>query len=500
MCGIVSVFGSPEASQETYQGLLLLQHRGQDAAGILSLERGADHSSQFYLKKKKGLVDQVFRESSFHNKLRGDLALGHTRYSTIGLADERDLQPLTLNYPHGLGMIHNGNLVNAQSLGAKLAQEKRRHLFSHNDLEVILNLFADGLVNHLKSHPLESPEDVFPALCRSYENICQEAKGGYSVIGCAAHMGLFAFRDPHGIRPLILGERELTEEEKQQSPQHFGKSYCLSSESNVLTYLGYQKARDLKPGEMIFINYQGELQSFQTPAQTPRPCMFEWVYFANPETVMEKQPVYASRLEMGQRLAVRVEQERQAGTISPDIVVPVPETSRPSAIALAETLGIAYREILVKNRYIQRSFILNTQAQRSRAVNLKLLPVREEFEGKKVLLVDDSIVRGTTSKRLVKMVREAGAKEVYFASTCPPIRHPCYYGIDFPDPKELVATGRSEEEIAEVLGADKVIYLSLGELKNSLGRQDLCTACLDGKYPVDVSEAQNFRNHRRSEV
>ncbi|MBP9674361.1 MAG: amidophosphoribosyltransferase [Bacteriovoracaceae bacterium] len=493
MCGIVGVFGSPRASRETYQGLLLLQHRGQDAAGILSL----DETEHFHLLKNSGLVDRVFDEKSLMD-LKGHHAIGHTRYSTVGYSDGRDLQPMTINYPFGIGMIHNGNVVNVTELQNELVS-KRRHLFTKNDLEIILNIFADSLDTNFPYHLSQerSAKKEFEAITQAVQDVFAKVKGGYSVVGSIAPMGMFAFRDPSGIRPLILGERTLTEKEKQESKIPFEKSYCVASESNVLTYLGYEVVRDLKAGEIFFVDQKGESHSLELKKNKVAPCMFEWVYFANPEAVLEKKDVYAARLNMGRNLAYEVKKMIDSGEISPDIVVPVPDTSRPSAIALAEELGISYREILVKNRYIQRSFILNSPEERSKAVNLKLTPVASEFKGKKVLLVDDSIVRGTTSRHLIRMVREAGASAVYLASSCPPIRHPCYYGIDFPSPSELIATGRTTTEIAETLGADKVIYLTLEKLKESIGLKDMCMACLNGDYPVDVTSAVHLNSQRR---
>lgn len=498
MCGIIGVFGTPYSFQEVYQGLLLLQHRGQDAAGILSFDF---HDKNFHHYKDLGLVSDVFRPEILAG-FSGQMSIAHTRYATVGPDEKnkspidlkRDIQPMTINYPYGIGMVHNGNIVNYYDLKKSLLEEKQRHLFTNNDLEVLLNILSDGLKE--KAHATHH-FDQFQAAVKS---LFDQAKGGFSVLGLIADKGLFAFRDPHGLRPLILGERKLTEEEMRDYPQHFGKSYCLSSESNSLNFLGYDVVRDLAPGEILFIDNSGEIFSSTDYSKLkniePKSCMFEWVYFANPESVLEERSVYSTRLDFGKNLAGEIQELIDRGEISPDLVVPIPETSRVAAISLSETLKIPYREVLIKNRYIQRSFILNTQESRKRAVQLKLTAIASEIKGKNILLLDDSIVRGTTSKRIIEMVKEAGAKEVYFATTCPPIRYPCYYGVDFPDPKELVASNRTVEEVAEYLGADRLIYLSEASTKKSIGKESLCMSCINGCYPVDIASAKTFQDMR----
>lgn len=498
MCGIVGVYGTPFSFQEAYQGLLLLQHRGQDAAGILSFDF---NSKDFHHYKDLGLISDVFSPEILTG-FTGQMSIAHTRYATVGpkegpknaIDKKRDIQPMMINYPFGIGMVHNGNLVNYFQLKKYLQVEKDRHLFTQSDLEVLINILSDGLSARSKS------SFSFDQLQMSIQSIFDKAHGGFSVVGLLADKGLFAFRDPHGLRPLILGERALTEDEKTAFPNHFGKSYILASESNALNFLGYDVVRDLAPGEILFINDIGEVFSSTSYSELKKipqkSCMFEWVYFANPESVLEKRSVYSARLDFGKNLAKEIQVLIDEGSISPDIVVPIPETSRVAAISLSETLNIPYREVLIKNRYIQRSFILNTQESRNRAVQLKLTAIASEIKGKNVLLVDDSIVRGTTSKRIIEMVKEAGAREVYFASTCPPITNPCYYGIDFPDPKELVAANKTVEEVAQYLGADRLIYLSVEGMKKSIGRDSLCMACINGSYPVDVSAAQVFKDMR----
>lgn len=495
MCGIVGVFGTPYSVQEAYQGLLLLQHRGQDAAGILSFDFNTKNFHQY---KDLGLISDVFVPSILAG-FEGTMSIAHTRYATVGPKDKnpidskRDIQPMTINYPHGIGMVHNGNIVNYYELKNYVQVEKRRHLFTNNDLEVMLNILSDGLREKNVPNHFDQFQDAVKALFDT-------AKGGFSSVGLLADKGFFAFRDPHGLRPLILGERKLSEEEKALHPENFGKSYCFSSESNALNFLGYDVVRDLAPGEIIFIDQTGEIFSSVDYSKkkgiAPKSCMFEWVYFANPESVLEERSVYSARLDFGKNLGAEIQALIDSGKIAPDIVVPIPETSRVAAISLSETLKIPYREVLIKNRYIQRSFILNTQESRKRAVQLKLTAIASEIKGKNILLLDDSIVRGTTSKRIIEMVKEAGAKDVYFATTCPPIRYPCYYGVDFPDPKELVASSRTIEEVEEYLGATKLIYLSTEATKKSIGKESLCMACINGCYPVDIGSAQKFQDMR----
>lgn len=493
MCGIIGVYGTPYSSHEVYQGLLLLQHRGQDAAGILSYNFS---SKNFHHYKELGLVSDVFRPEILAG-FSGEMSIGHSRYATVGpknpIDSKRDLQPMTINYPHGIGMAHNGNIVNYFDLKKYVQEEKRRHLFTNNDIEVLLNILSDGLRE-------KDVSDQFEQFNNAVKNVFKEAKGGYSVVGLLADKGFFAFRDPRGLRPLILGERDLTEEEKAIHPNHFGKSYCLSSESNALNFLDYKVVRDLDPGEVLFINEKGQIFSSSDYSKyadlKPSHCMFEWIYFANPESVIEKRSVYSARLDFGKNLAKDIQVMIDHGEIKPDLVVPIPETSRVAAISLSETLKIPYREVLIKNRYIQRSFILNTQESRKRAVQLKLTAIASEIKGKNILLLDDSIVRGTTSKRIIEMVKEAGAKEIYFASTCPPVRKPCYYGVDFPDPNELVADNRTVKEVCDYLGATKLIYLSEEATKKAIGKDHLCMACVNGCYPVDVSSAKQFQDMR----
>lgn len=494
MCGVVGIIGPEEAAKEVFLGLFTLQHRGQDAAGILSFAEG--EGPGFHLYKDNGLVEGVFNEEIV-NRLPGRMAIGHTRYSTVGkTGDTQNVQPLVLNYPYGIGMAHNGNLVNYHQLVEKLRRERHRMPLTNSDLEVIQNLFADSL---LEAGGGMEEKMRFDHLEQAVTKITKDVIGGYSVVSMIAGQGMFAFRDPKGIRPLILGRRE-TMVKGPDGAMVKKPAYCVTSELILLSFLGYEVVGDLAAGELVFVDLDGNIQrKVLSTAQEPTPCMFEWVYFAGAESVLEGKPVYNARLELGKGLARKIKSEVASGAMKPDIVVPVPETSRIAAIALAEELGVPYREVLIKNRYIQRSFILNTPEKRTKAVDLKLNPVKSEIEGKNVLLVDDSIVRGTTSKRLVDLVRRAGAKEVYFVSTCAPIRHPCFYGIDFPNPEELIATGRDEKQIAQALNADRVVYLDQQGVKEAIGLKSLCMACLDGKYPTDVSAGRAFMERRNED-
>ncbi len=473
MCGIVGVISSHKSSAyEVYKGLLKLQHRGQDAAGIMTYDLD---KKKFNCKKDLGLVSQVFSDEKSLERLSGQIAIGSNRYATVGSDDVSNLQPLLHGHPLGVGMVHNGNLVNYYSLIEHLKNKYKWHMLTSNDVEIFLNLWGDKIYNEEGS--------LFEGICNSTSEIFKKVNGGYSVLGVMADEGLFAFRDPKGIRPLVLGEKN--------------GSYCLSSEVVALNFLDYKYIRDIKPGEVIFINKNLEIQSRQLTNQRPSHCMFEWVYFSAAESAIEKKSVYSVRLNLGRFLAKRVKSAIDLGEISPDIVCPVPDTSRTASISLAETLNLPYREGLIKNRYIHRSFILKNQADREKAVSLKLTPVHSEVYGKNILLVDDSIVRGTTSRRIIELLKKYGAKEITLAITCSAFRYSCYYGIDFPDHKQLIAKDKSVQEIAEWTGANKIIYLEENDMKEAIGIGDLCMACLNGKYPTDIKvEGENFNRYR----
>jgi amidophosphoribosyltransferase len=499
MCGIVGLIGTPDAAREAFLGLTTLQHRGQDAAGILTYD-----ADGFHRVKNLGLVESVFNKENMAT-LTGQMAIGHARYATIGRGDVIDVQPFLLSYPYGIGLIHNGNVVNTAELAEGLRTRARRRLLTSSDSEIILNLFAEGLASAPEADG--APDKHFDAICASVQNIFRSVHGSYSIITLVADQGLVAFRDPNGIRPLVWGQRPGKRATDARGSLESGQAHMVASESVALSFLGYESIRSLAPGEVLFIDRKGGVHTRVLDGRAPRHCMFEWVYFASPESEIDGVPVYGSRIELGRKLAKLVKEQIADGRIQPDIIVPVPETSRIAAIALAEELKIPYREVLIKNRYIKRTFILDSQEKRQKAVNLKLSPVRSEIEGKKVLLVDDSIVRGTTSKKIIDLVRQAGAAKVYFVSTCPPIKHPCYYGIDFPEESELIASGRDNGAIEKELGADAVIYQDLAALRTAIWDAGSakgyrpgftpCMACLDGKYPTDISAGNRLASARK---
>ncbi len=489
MCGILGISNIENAAHSVYKGLLTLQHRGQDAAGILSFN---PRNEKFHLHKDCGLAATVFDREIIAG-LQGNIAIGHTRYSTVGKGDKEDLQPLILNHPFGLGMVHNGNLVNYFEKSRDLQEREFRHPLTSNDLEVLQNILSLSLIKELASTrpspPPSSSEVLITMLGRAVHEVYREVSGAYAVIGILAGKGMFAFRDPHGIRPLVLG--------KKNHPDEGGPAYCIASESTTLNFLNFDFVEDIPPGTLIFIDQNANLFKKKILAQVnEKPCMFEWVYFASPESTMAKRSVYTTRHNLGHLLAKQITKLREHENFPLDVVAPIPDSSRIAAISLAETLKLPLRELLIKNRYIQRSFILNGQENRENAVELKLSPVFSEIRGKNILLVDDSIVRGTTSKRLVAMMRRAGALRVYLAITCPPIRFPCMLGLDFPSANELVAYKRSADQVAQEIGADKIIYLGQEDLKAAINLPDLCMACLDGNYPVDITASREFQARR----
>jgi amidophosphoribosyltransferase len=482
MCGVIGLIGTSQASTKVLRGLSLLQHRGQDAAGILSYDE-----SGFHYVRNLGLVENVFTADNMR-ALTGDMAIGHVRYGTAGKSELRNVQPFLLNFPYGIGMVHNGNLVNFNALTQELKTKYQRQPLADSDTENIINLFAEGLS---QSAPNRAP--TFDDIKSAVNFIFQKAIGSYSIVTMVAGYGLVAFRDPFGFRPLVMGSRK----------EEDGKtSYAIVSESSVLDFLGFEHFEDVGAGELVCINIKGSVERAQIEVQKHRPCMFEWVYFAAPQSEIEGSPVYKARTELGRKMAATVRERMKKENIEFDVVAPVPETARTAAIALAEELGIPYREVLIKNRYITRTFILDTQDKREQAVHLKLAPVHSEIKDKRILLVDDSIVRGTTSRKLIELVRTAGAKQVYFASTCPPIKHPCYYGIDFPMERELLAHNKTLGDIEQELGADGVIYQEVENLKDALFPERNvvpCMACLNGDYPTVTEGAMDLIKTRNED-
>jgi amidophosphoribosyltransferase len=456
------VVSQAPVNQLIYDGLLLLQHRGQDAAGI------ATHQGQkFFMHKAKGMVKDVFRTRNMR-ALPGHVGLGQVRYPTAGNAfSDEEAQPFYVNAPFGLVLVHNGNLTNAAELKAELFSIDHRHINTESDSEVLLNVLAHELEKTTRGLPL-APADVFAAV----RGVHRRVRGSYAVVALIAGHGLLAFRDPFGIRPLCLGRQ--------------GSTWVVASESVALEGTGHQFERDLLPGEAVFIDLQGRLHAAQC-AEQPRlmPCIFEYVYLARPDSMLDGISVYQARLNLGQTLAQRV-----ISTVPPneiDVVIPIPESSRPSATQLAHLLGIAYREGFVKNRYVGRTFIMPGQGVRKKSVRQKLNVIASEFKGRNVLLVDDSIVRGTTSREIVQMARDAGARKVYLASAAPPVRFPNVYGIDMPTSDELVAYNRTVEQVREVIGCDALIYQDVEGMKRAIGALNPALAgfdasCFDGVY------------------
>jgi amidophosphoribosyltransferase len=467
MCGVIGILGNGDVFRDLYQGLLAIQHRGQDAAGIIT------YDGRFHTKKGNGLVRDIFTVEHA-GRLLGPIGLGHTRYPTIGGGRGDDAQPFLVNAPFGIVMAHNGNVVNYSELKKFLFEKHHRHLNSDNDLEAILNLFAQELED-LRVGSV-GPEDAFKAVQTVYEKVV----GSYSVVAYIAEQGLVAFRDPYGIKPLSWGLRR----------DGILPSFAAASESVSLNIMNFGEIHDIPPGAAIFIDRNREVHEKQIVRRPHSPCLFEWVYFARPDSVIDGVNVYRCRIHLGRLLA----EEIRALDLPIDVVVPVPDSARDAAIEIARTLSLPYREALVKNRYIGRTFIMPADSARRTSVRHKLNPIADEFRDKNVLLVDDSIVRGNTSRAIVRMVRECGAKHVYFAAYSPPLRHPCVYGIDMQTRTEFVASNRDCDQIAKLIGADRVIYQTLDNLKKAVrmenpGLENFCAACFDGRYITgDVTE------------
>jgi amidophosphoribosyltransferase len=474
MCGIVGVISKQPVNQLIYDALLLLQHRGQDAAGIVTMQ-----GTKCFMHKARGMVKDVFRTRNMR-ALPGTVGLGQVRYPTAGNAySEEEAQPFYVNAPFGIVLVHNGNLTNAHALKDELFDIDRRHINTESDTEVLINVLAHELERAGRDLPL-TPELIFKAVAAVHKRI----KGSYAVVALIAGYGLLAFRDPFGIRPLCYGTLETQD----------GAEVMVASESVALEGTGHQFARDVAPGEAIFIDLDGQVHAQQcAESPTLNPCMFEFVYLARPDSVMDGISVYHARLNMGETLAQRVISTMPPSQI--DVVIPIPESSRPSAMQLAQKIGKPYREGFVKNRYVGRTFIMPGQSVRKKSVRQKLNAIGMEFKGRNVLLVDDSIVRGTTSKEIVQMAREAGANKVYMASAAPPVRFPNVYGIDMPTKEELIAHNRSVEEIRQFIGADALIYQDVDAMKRVVGalNKNLASfeaSCFDGHYITgDVSAA-----------
>jgi amidophosphoribosyltransferase len=472
MCGIVGIFGQRNVNQDLYNALTVLQHRGQDAAGIVTYEGG-----KFNQRKGEGLVRDVFQMRHMQ-RLQGHVGIGHVRYPTAGSSGPAMAQPFYVNSPYGISLAHNGNLTNAAELTRNLFETDLRHLNTDSDSEVLLNIFAHSLQNLGKLKP--AAEDIFTAVAEVHSR----CRGGYAAVALIAGYGVVGMRDPHGIRPLVFGARESSE----------GTEYMIASESVALDVLGFKLIRDVMPGEAVYVDANGKLHTRQC-AENPvlSPCIFEHVYFARPDSIMDGISVHKARMRQGEQLAEKIKRIRPDHDI--DVIIPIPDSSRTAGMALAQALGVKFREGLVKNRYIGRTFIMPGQATRKKSVRQKLNAIELEFKGKNVMLVDDSIVRGTTSKQIIDMVREVGAKKVYFASASPAVRYPNVYGIDMPSAKELVAHDKSEQEVADAIGADWLVYQDLEALVQSSaeGNPEIARfdcAVFDGVYVCgDVTQS-----------
>lgn len=485
MCGIVGIVGNTPVSQSLYDGLTVLQHRGQDAAGIVTV-----NDNTFRLRKANGLVKDVFHTRHML-RLQGNIGIGHIRYPTAGTSSSSEAQPFYANSPFGISLAHNGNLTNAEELKDWLYKEARRHVNTTSDSEILLNILGHELQEKGKFEL--TPDDIFSAIT----NVHKRVRGAYATVALIIGNGMVAFRDPNGIRPLVFGKRQ-TES---------GVEYMIASESVALDACDFEFVRDVAPGEAIFFTEDGQLHSKQC-AENPKfsPCIFEYVYFARPDSAMDKISVYGSRVEMGRKLGEKIAKEW--ADIDIDVVIPIPETSCDSALQIAQTLNLPYRQGFVKNRYIGRTFIMPGQEMRKKSVRRKLNAISTEFAGKNVLLVDDSIVRGTTSEQIIDMARAAGAKKVYFASAAPEIRFPNVYGIDMPSATELIAHGRELDDICELIGADKLIFQSISDLEEAVSIanpeiKEFETSVFNGQYitnDIDQSYLEKLDAMRNNET
>ena len=472
MCGIVGIVAKSNVNQTIFDACTVLQHRGQDAAGMVTCE-----ADRFFLRKDNGLVNEVFRTRHM-KRLMGNMGIGHVRYPTAGSSSSAEAQPFYVNSPYGIALAHNGNLTNTDELREQMRKENLRHMNTTSDSEVLLNILAHELQQIGKLNP--TAEDIFTAV----KSVHQRCRGGYAVVSVITGYGIVAFRDPNGIRPLVYGERTTAD----------GKEYMVASESVALDISGFTLVRDIAPGEAVFISQDGDVHTMQCAENAKlTPCLFEHVYLARPDSIIDEVNVYKARMRMGVKLAEKVMRERPEHDI--DVIIPIPDTSRTSALEMAHHLDVKFREGFIKNRYIGRTFIMPGQTQRKKSVRRKLNPIELEFKDKVVMLVDDSIVRGTTSKQIVQMAREMGAKKVYFASAAPAVRYPNVYGIDMPSAKELIAHGRTDDEVGEEIGADWMLYQDLDDLKdcvyagnNSVAGFD--ASVFDGNYITgDIDEA-----------
>ncbi|MFA7685228.1 MAG: amidophosphoribosyltransferase [Candidatus Gracilibacteria bacterium] len=473
MCGVVGIYGNDYVAQEMYDALIGLQHRGQDATGMITYD-----GATFHTRKSLGLVRDVFHTRHME-KLTGYVSIGHTRYSTIGGGDVDDAQPFLAHAPFGVMLAHNGNVFNSYELKEELFKKDHRLVNSNCDAEILLHLFSKSLTKQLtKGGDEVTPEHLWEAI----ESVYKRSKGAYSVVSYIARQGMVAFRDPHGIRPLLFGKRE----------NGLTTDYIFASESIVLNILGFEFVSDVGAGEAIFIDEKTRtVHRKQIMNKTHTPCIFEYIYFARPDSVLNGISVYKAQIRMGDKLAEKIKEAK----LDIDVIMPVPDSARTAALSIADKLGLKYREGLVKNRYIGRTFIMPGQKIRKKSIRYKLNPMRMEIEGKKIMLIDDSIVRGNTSKQIIQMVRNAGAKKVYIGIFSPPVISPCLYGLDIPTRAELIGANHSIEEIRKFIGADGLIYSDVESTFKACKSgnpkvKDMCMACFDGKYKTgDIDEA-----------
>jgi len=487
MCGIIGIVARGAVNQSLFDGLTVLQHRGQDAAGIVTCDEG-----RLFLRKDNGLVRDVFHTRHMI-RLRGNMGIGHVRYPTAGCSSSAEAQPFYVNSPFGITLAHNGNLTNAEQLKKELFREDLRHINTDSDSEVLLNVFAHEL--QAQGKLTIDQDDIFNAVA----GVPRRCRGAYAVVAMITGYGIVGFRDPYGIRPVVFGKRESEQ----------GTEWIIASESVAVDALGYELVRDIAPGEAVFIDLEGGFHSRQcAPNPVYSPCIFEHVYFARPDSFIDGISVYKSRLRMGDMLARKIRRVFPQHDI--DVVIPIPDTSRTTALQLSHELGLKYREGFIKNRYIGRTFIMPGQKQRKKSVRQKLNAIDLEFRGKNVLLVDDSIVRGTTSKQIIQMARDAGARKVYFASAAPPVRYPNVYGIDMPSVNELIGHNRDERQIAEAIGADWLVYQDLDDLIEAVAKGNpeisrFDTSCFDGNYvtgditPEYLEQLERERNDEARE-
>ena len=489
MCGIAGIYSHKPVAAELYDSIIHLQHRGQDAAGIMT------YDDRMHKEKGMGLAKEIFSKENI-KLLTGNIGISHNRYPTHGGFSHGEIQPFWTSVPYGIALGHNGNLTNYNELAAEVIKEETRYLNTTSDSEVLLHLFADELHQDV---PPQTNKEFFELLCEAVTNIFNKVRGAYSVTSIIIGKGLVVFRDPQGIRPLVKGER---------SNGNDGKDYIFASENTMFYALGYEPKGTVLPGELIYVSEEGEVFSRRLVKKEFNPCIFEYVYFARPDATLNDVSVYRSRLRMGQNLAVAWKRKHPDKT--PDIVIPAPSTANTSALSFAHELGVRYSEGLYKNTFIGRTFIMPGQAERKKSLKYKLVPQELEIRDKKVMILDDSIVRGNTSQQIVKMLRDFGAKEVYFTSACPPVKSPCFYGVDMPTKRELIAGNMTEDEIQDFLNVDALLYQKIDDLVEAVTRKGdhhidtPCMACLDGKYVANdideakIAEMEAIRNEDRN--